>query len=327
MTCARPAIFARPIAAFAGLLLSAAPAAALTITPYFDASITTSGNAASVESAINQAISTVDSLYSNTGTVGIVFSQSSSVLGQSETVDYSIGYSGYVAALTADATAHPSNTILATALAHLSAGNDANGAGAIDATSAFFRAALGFNATGCFNSAGAFVNTCGQSYDGVITLGTGLNYGTTPVANTYSAIATAEHEIDEILGGGGQGSTLGQIIAAFGPLDLYRYSAAATPSFTTSGSATAYFSVDGGTTSIVSFNQTAPGDYADFGASGDVQSAYGTPGTVPSYTTASPEFAMMSAIGYDAVAVPEPGSLAVFALAALAMPRTRRRRR
>ena len=316
-----------PIAAFAVALQAAAPASALTINPFFDASITGAGNAAAVEGAINLAISNIDSLYSNAGTVGIVFSQSASVLGQSEAADYSLGYSAYVAALTADSLAHPGNSILATAIAHLSSGNDASGTGAIDATSAYFRTALGFNdATGCFNSAGGFVNTCGQSYDGVITLGNALNYGTTPVAGVYSAIATAEHEINEILGGGGQGSTLGQSTSAFGPLDLYRYSAPGTPSFTTSGSATAYFSVDGGTTSIVSFNQTAPGDYADFGASGYVQSAFGTAGTLPSYTRASPEFAMMSAIGYDSLPVPEPGSVALLGLGVLGLRATRRQR-
>ena len=326
MTCTNSAAFARPVAALTAWLVLAAPASALTINPYFDTSITGAGNAASVESAINLAIGTIESLYSNAGTVGIVFSQSGSVLGQSESADYSIGYSGYVAALTADSLAHPGNTILQTAVAHLSSGNDASGAGAINATSAYFRAALGFNASGCFTSAGGFVGSCGQSYDGVITLGTSLNYGTTPVAGQYSAIATAEHEINEILGGGGQGSTLGQSIAAFGPLDLYRYSAAGTPSFTTASSATAYFSVDGGVTDIVPFNQTAPGDFADFGVAGDVQSAFGTPGTLPSYFTTSPEFAMMAAIGYDAVPVPEPAGMALLGLGVLAVRSVRPRR-
>ena len=322
--------------AILGLALLAHPAAALTINPVFDVSITGNANAASVQGAINAAIATIQSLYSDPGTVGIVFKQQNSGLGQSQSADYSISYTNYVAALTADAAAHPNNFYLISALAHLSSGNDANGAFNVLATSALFRVALGFNVTGCFNSAGTFVNTCGQAQDGVITIsdGTnlGLNYGTSAVAGQYNAISVIEHEINEILGSAGQGSTLNAIQQGFtaynnfrGPLDLYRYSAAGVASFTTSGSASSYFSVDGGVTSIVSFNQNSSGDYGDFGASGFVQSAFGSPGTAPAYTKASPEFAALTAVGYDPFVVPEPAGLLVLAGGALALAARRRR--
>lgn len=318
------------------ITLLAHPASALTISAVFDSSITGNANAANVESAINAAIANVQSLYSDTGTVGIVFKQQNSGLGQSQSADYTISYASYVAALNADAVAHPNNSYLISALAHLSSGNDANGAFNILATSAFFRVALGFNASGCFNNAGTFVNTCGQAQDGVITIsdGTnlGLNYGSSAVAGQYSAISVVEHEINEILGGGGQGSTLNAIqqgLTAYnnfrGPVDLYRYSAPGVASFTTSNAASSYFSVDGGVTNIVAWNQSSGGDYADFGTSGFVQSAFNSPGTFPSYTTASPEFAMLTAIGYDPFAVPEPAGLLVPVVGALTLAARRRR--
>ncbi len=125
-------------------------------------------------------------------------------------------------------------------------------------TSANARVALGLSgATGCFNSAGTFVSSCGQAYDGVVTLTTSftLNDGTTPNPGEYSAVSAAEHEIDEMLGGGGQGSTLNAIAYCnanptdpdcianadytndIGVLDPYRYSAPGVKSFTTSTTA------------------------------------------------------------------------------------------
>ena len=51
------------------------PAAALTIDPVFGSTITAASNpfTASIESAIGGAIGTIDSLYSNPGTVNVVF--------------------------------------------------------------------------------------------------------------------------------------------------------------------------------------------------------------------------------------------------------------
>jgi hypothetical protein len=90
-------------------------------------------------------------------------------------------------------------------------------------------------------------------------------------SGAYDAIGGIEHELNEVLGGGGPGSRLNDCNVssflcggAFGPLDLYRYSATGTPSFTIASTASSYFSVDGGATNIVDFNQLFGGDYADF---------------------------------------------------------------
>lgn len=338
-------MLSRPIRVLActGALAAAAasmgPAAALTITPYFDSSIVGASDQAAVESAVYNAIGTIDGLYSNAGTIGIVFAQANgSYLATSQTTDSLLSYSFYTSKLAAASVRESSNATLATAVAHLSSGNDANGTKQIAVTTADLKLALGLSGiSGCYSTSGTYDGNCGQSAYGVITLtdnaAYSLNYTTAAVAGAYSMIDAAEHEIDEILGGGGQGSTLNAVLAgaspfngAAGVLDLYRYSAPGSPSFTTSTSATAYFSVDGGTTDIAGFNQSGAGDYADLLGSTNVQSAFSTSGIVATYDASSPEFTMMESIGYNGV-VPEPASVALLGVGMVGLQSVRRWRR
>jgi hypothetical protein len=319
------------------LMAATHPAAALLIVPTFTSAITASPTEASIESAIDSAIGTVDSLYANPGTVNIVFdSGSGSFLGQSETADYSYAYNAYTSQLAAVSAAHPTNTVLASAIANLGSGNKPGPNGTVQVTTADAQIVLGSNVTGCFTATGTFNSACGQTYDGVVTLNTSLslNYTATPVAGAYSAIAVMEHEINEILGGGGQGSALNGIPCGgskssypnVGVLDLYRYSGAGVPSFSSCNGTAAYLSVDGGVTSIVAFNDNPTGDLTDFGPNGYVQSADASTGIVPGYTTASPEFPMMESIGYDGPTnAPEPMSLALLGSGLAAMLAVRRR--
>ncbi len=318
---------------------AAHPAAALTITPYFDSTITGASaiEMAKVEGAINAAITKIDGLYSNTGTIGIVFSQANTTayLGQSEAALTGLTYSNYTSDLAAVSRTETTNTTLSTAVAHLSSGNDANGAKGIALTTADAKLALGLSSTsGNFNASGAFSSSggTGYTYYGVISLtdssSLSLNYGATAVSGAYSMIDAAEHEIDEILGGGGQGTTLntGNSGGYDGVLDLYRYSAPGTPSYSTTASSS-YFSVNGGITDIVGFNQTAGnGDYSDFSTHTNVQSASSSPGIVATYNASSPEFAMMESIGYNGIVnTPEPASAAVFIAGLLGLGTVRRR--
>jgi hypothetical protein len=309
-------------------LASALPARALEITPTFSSSITGAANAASIEGAIDTAISTVDSLYSNPGTVGIVFNAGAgNFVALGSTADYSESYQQYTSLLQTNSINNPANTTLSTAIANLGSGNKPGVGGSVLVTSADARVALGLaSATGFYNSSGTFVSAGGQAYDGVITLNTGLslNYTTTAVSGQYSAIAAIEAQVNEILGGGGQGSVLNSIPAGgsksaypnVGVLDLYRYSAPGVPSFSSAPGTTAYFSVDGGLTDILGFNNNPLNDLGDW-ALGTcyVQSAVPCKGTDPAYTTSSPEFTMMESIGYDPVtAVPEPSTWAMMIL-------------
>jgi hypothetical protein len=274
--------------------------------------------------------------------VQVLFEYNSAVFGQSQDGLSFIPYSQYTALLATDSAANPGNNVLASAVANLSAGNSGNWAAG---TTAFLRVGLGLagsDTTPCFNASGSFVSGCNAIFDGVVSIG---NLSTSPTGMGLNAEATAvlEHELDEVLGGGGTGSTIGENFSAYvtgmviGPTDPYRYQASgatcadvtSTPSYTTSASAVACYSIDGGTTALVQMNQTGGGsDYGDFATTSpnvpDIQDAfYG--GTTPVYSTSSPEFTMMESIGYDAN-VPEPPALALFTVAIGGLGWARRRR-
>ena len=293
--------------------LTITSANALTIDDTFESSLTSSPNAAALESAIDQASNTIAALYSNPITVNILFGYSSSVHGQSQTGYYQTSYSSYANLLTANATANPANTVLSTAVANLGNGNGAAGL-PIFSTPANLRALGVTTATGFYNSNGTFIASGGQKYDGVVTIGNLSTASNGPGYNSQ-AVSIAEHQINEILGGGGAGSTLGTSNQSlgFGGLDLYRYQSngstiagvTSIPSFTTSASAVVAFSVDGGQTALAQFNQAGGGsDYGDFAFTGtpEIQGAFDS-GPTKLYTTSSVEYATMESIGYDPVTV------------------------
>jgi hypothetical protein len=290
--------------------------ASLIITPTFGITITSNSNAAAIEGAINAAIGMIDGLYSNSVTIPVTFTYSpaaSSNLESNTGLFYSESYANYVSQLEADAAAHPQNTVLATALSNLPVGNDADGSSLMALTAAQLTM-LGVpkvgNAVVNINSIQSFAFS-------------------RPVSSTeFDAIGGIEHELDEVLGGGGGGSTLNNCITnpaffcgKFGPLDLYRYSAPSVPSYTTSATASSYFSINGGVTSIVAFSQSGAGDYADFspacgtgGGIGElIQNAFNCKGQDEAFTTSSPEYEMLESIGWDPVTatVPEPGTMAL----------------
>jgi hypothetical protein len=320
---------------------------ALLIIPSFDATLTGNPNAVAFEAAINTAVKTVNSLYGNPGTVRILFDFNSGVHGQSQDGESFVSYPQYVSQLSADSVAHPANGVLATALAHIATGNTAD---FVLGTTAFLRVGLGFTGSGttpCYNAAGSFVNSCGQIFDGIVSIGNLSTASNGPGKNSQ-AVSVLEHEINEVLGGGGGGTTIGENLAPFlcppnnqscgltaiGPIDPYRFHASGatcasvtnTPSFTTSSAEVACYSIDGGQTTLVQMNQAGGGsDFGDFAnVAVNIQDAF-DPGVTDVYSFVSPETIMMQSIGWD---LPEPSTLALIAgaLGGLCWMRGRRAR-
>jgi hypothetical protein len=301
------------------------------IIPTFDSTITTNANAVAYEAAINTAVNTIDSLYGNPGIIQVLFEFNSGVHGQSNDGVNTVNYATYVSALAANSAAHPSNLVLATALANISKGNTSS---TVIGTTAFLRTALGFaGATPCFDASGSFHNGCGQIFDGIISIGNLSTASNGPGKNSQ-AVSVLEHELDEVLGGGGTGTTLGTSnqSAAIGPTDPYRFhatgsncaSVTSTPSFTTSGSEVSCYSIDGGKTTLVQLNQAGGGsDFGDFAnVAVNIQDAF-DPGATNVYSYSSPEFEAMESIGYD---IPEPDPLALMFVGLVGLTRSRHRR-
>jgi autotransporter-associated beta strand protein len=314
--------------AAAALLCGPRAASALNIVPGFDSSIVEAPNAADIENSIDTATAEIGSLIANPGTVKILFMYTAptnaNFLGESFNQTIPISYDTYVGHLVQDSVARPENTVLATAVDNLGSGNDANGAKAVEASTAQLRVALGDRAaTPCFDASGNFVDACNATYDGVIVLNnSGVLDFTRPIPAydnatnnvLYDAVETEEHEIDEILGIGGWGTTLGGGTQGvdYGPLDLYRYRAPGHPSYTGSGRASSYFSVDGGVTDLVGFSQLTDGaDYSDwgpdftpcpgggFGGPGYVQDTDSCNNKQSDVYSFTPEFAALEALGYN----------------------------
>ena len=319
----------------------------------------------SVLGAINTAISDVTSLY-NTGsgagnvTLNVDFTYSSAAAGNlasSSQYFYGYSYNAYTRALKTDSKNNSGNTNLATAVSHLAYGNKGNMA--ITYGQAFL---LGQYGLGNPVFAGNDAINLSSSV-------TNWNFTGTATSSQYDAIGALEHELDELLGIGGGGSVLGDCAIdsffctySLGATDLYRYSAAGTPS--TSTTSPTYLSINGGNTSIVDFNTTSPGDYGDFapacgptsnnsGNNQYIQNAFNCMGMDETYSTSSPEYIATTAIGWDpavstsvkkhstsilgastsagiqgtSTAVPEPSTYILFATGLIAINELRRRRK
>jgi len=289
------------------LALAATPVKALTIVNTFDTTLTSDPSVAQIEATINAASSTISSLYSNNVTVNITYQLVTTGLGGSSQGLYGVDYASYRAALTADAAAHPTDTTLATAVAHLQSGSSASAASG-GVTSMALTGSL-FNVLAQYGGANPVWNPPVSPAGGAISLNSSLiSWGNGPVTGgLYSGTSVVEHEIDEILGGGGPGSALGQPYSGsfLGSLDAYRYRAPGVQSFDTADPS-AYFSIDGGVTNIVGFNQTGSGDYGDFINTCHIQNAFGCPDTPAETFRGSVQDTMLQALGYDSVAAPAP---------------------
>lgn len=248
------------------------PAHAMLIKPVFDASITSRANAAQIEAAFNAAAVQFNTAFTNPATVNITVSWGS-VAGQKlaagdigESVDNLSGYYSYaslVGYLTSKSKANPADTALALAVSHLPKTDptklnqfeipyaEAKAIGLLPPTLPFMDGYIGFSSASAFD-----FNPVG---------------GVT--AGAYDFQGLAAHEIEEVLG---RITALQSATPQWAtPFDLYRYAAANTPGF--SYTKPGYFSIDGGRTSLGSFNITGGGDRGDWqtlSGSSDLQNAY-----------------------------------------------------
>jgi hypothetical protein len=271
------------VTAGAAALAVAGVGHALTINPIFGATCgycdeigmpygSLADNAAA-QGAIQAAARQVAAQFGDTNiTVNILFFTDpyTPALGESLPAPVAYPYQTYVAALAADAAAHPWNHALATAVANLPYGNGATGDSYVAVSPPSARA-LGLGVTSSdvgpqdsepeFDAAGDLLGGGvggGGTVDGIVWLGmnTGapLSYvravpapppGPVNYMTPYDVQTTMEHEIDEVLGIGGGGSLLGDAYydpnyaedldavpgPLYGQMDLYRYSGLQIPSF------------------------------------------------------------------------------------------------
>ncbi|MDD4913675.1 MAG: NF038122 family metalloprotease [Methylococcales bacterium] len=297
----------------------------LTITPVYDASITSLSDASAIEATINTAIAEMTSYVTTTAPVAISisFSNTTNGLGSNIAATQDISYSQYLSYLQAlpNLTA---NQVSAYASLPVGPNTGINNANQVLVTAANL-ATLGDT-----TDASALVTGNGGVDDSI-----SLNLSSMNITalsqnnpNNYDLQGVALHEIDEALGIGGWGSTLGNSGSALptdvGVLDLYRYAAPGVRSFTLDPGASPYLSLDGGNTALIAFNTDSTGDLGDwYGTAGLplAQDAFGTPGT-GSLALSAYELTALNLAGYSLTAagmtadglsaVPLPASIWAF---------------
>jgi hypothetical protein len=129
-----------------------------------------------------------------------------------------------------------------------------------------------------------------------------LPYGfTRPLGpGNFDAQRATEHEIDEVIG---LGTRLGHPGNDLRPQDLFSWSSPGVRNISTSG--TRYFSINGGSTNIVNFNQNPSADLGDWASASCpqarpyVQNAFFCPEQASDIAAASPEGINLDVIGYN----------------------------
>lgn len=304
-----------------GSMIATGPAhGQIVIVPTFANNILTDPNSAQIIAGINAVIARLEARVSSSNpiTVNITYQETGTGLGGSSTAINTTSYTNYRnALLNNQVLSGTDNTAIAASVpAPVGGANPVNGNANVRLTTAHGRA-LGLSG---FTAA----------TDSTISLNTSLMYFTRGGSHPglYDLQAVAGHETDEVLDIGGPGSVLPTTSGAVGPEDLFRYSANGVRSFTASTGASSYFSVDGGATMVLQFNQgSSGGDYADWASHSPpaMQDAFGTPNMDVDIGTA--ELTAFDVIGYNLTPVPEPGTLAlVGTFAALGGYRSLRRR-
>jgi hypothetical protein len=157
--------------------------------------------------------------------------------------------------------------------------------------------ALGLSSSGGFNGWVGFSSAVGWTFDP----------NNRAVPGAYDFIAVAEHELTHVMGR--YGMTQNGCGGCLSPIDLFRYFAPGVRDFVPSGRA--YFSIDGGVTSINFFHAPLGGDLSDW--IGNTPDAFNALISSNEEQPFSPgDMTLVDVLGYDPVApVPEPTSMAI----------------
>jgi hypothetical protein len=349
---------AMPAAVGTAVLAFVAPAHAnLTIIPIYNAvaadaspgavPVSSDPNAAVIEATISSDITALETYIANPITISINFEEVPTGLADSNSnAFYNPSYSSYVNALNTHQILSAVDNKAIASLGAVTATNPVN-ANANIVTNGNLLTALGYSSL----TTGGFV----EFNAGIVN-----DSRVSPAVGKYDLQSAVAHELDEVLGIGGAGSQLNSVATGFGgatptsavgPLDLFRYSAPGVRSYSTSGTVSSYFSVDGGNTDLVHFNQNGAADSSDFSDWGDgvapadgepntppqVQDAYGGPydGTPDTFANlGANELTALDAVGWNLTpagtavetgAVPEPASLGVITIGAVGLLARRRR--
>jgi hypothetical protein len=293
-----------PIAQTEAMSATTAAGTGLIINPTFDSSITSDPNAVAIEEMITHAIAVYESLFSDPVTISMRFRYSTTrpdgtafptnVIAVSNYVVYSPLWSNYINSLQADAKTSVDTTASASLPSSPLSPN-------VVISSANGRAIGRNNPPAMFDDGSVAV---GGPYDGIVTLNAATSYSFVRPASTgfVDAQSEAEHEMDEVLG---LGSYLDGTGSNLRPQDLFSWSSDGVRN--TSATGTRYFSVNGGSTALVFFNQIAGFDHGDWQSASCpqafpyVQNARRCAGQVADVSQTSPEGLNLDAIGYDAI--------------------------
>ena len=277
-------------------LMAASATHAMTIVPVYDSSVTSRSNAAAIEAAFGAVATEFDQAFARNVTVkigvswgkvngaslypGDIAESRMSLLGGQT-------YAGMKAMFQADAAANPTDINMSTLAAHLPTSSPA-GARAYDIPYAEAQA-VGYMPATISGDSGYVGFSSSAAWD--FAPSNGISAG------TYDFEGLAAHEISEVLGRITGLYTTSPTYAT--PVDALRYSAPGVSSFSYTGSA--YFSIDGGSTNLGTFNVSGGGDRTDWRSiAGDAQDAYLSTGV--NYALTAADKTLLDVLGWGVAA-------------------------